>query len=414
VSGSHDPQALLAAPASGPTGPTVRDFAIVGGFEAVVRGTTLSVYPLALYRQWQDAVAVSQAYLVVGVASLLAVLAMPLLARHVPRRWLHTVAVALYATSALLGIAGGALVVAALLCTGLGTAIAFVCYNNNVLDHVPKDQLGRLESLRMFCAGPGWAAGPLLGVWLHGLWAGAPFVLTGTAAVGMLAAIWWTGMGSRRLGAVRATVSANPLRYLGRFLGRPELVGGWFMLVVRSYGWSIYMVYVGIFAIQAGLGERVGGLTASLASCGLFFTPLMLRWIRRRPLRAAVRIGFLVSGLCFVGASLVSGLPWLSIALLLLGAAFLLLLDLCGALPFQLSVRPSERAEMSAIHGTVRDVSNLLTPAVVWLVLLVGPMPAVFAAGGAGLLAAWMVAGRMHPNLGVPVRERQRARARPG
>ncbi|NBP32218.1 MAG: hypothetical protein EBV08_02885, partial [Synechococcaceae bacterium WB6_1B_055] len=41
---------------------------------------------------------------------------------------------------------------------------------------------------------------------------------------------------------------------------------------------------------------------------------------------------------------------------------------------------------------------------------LVGPLPAVFAAGGVGLLAAWMVAGRMHPNLGVPVIERRRAR----
>jgi hypothetical protein len=340
----------------------------------------------------------------------MAVLAMPMLARHLPRRWLHTLAVGLYLASAALGITGGAWVVAALLCNGLGTAIAFVCYNNNVLDHVPKEQLGRLESLRMFCAGPGWAAGPLLGVWLHGLWPGAPFVLTGTATIGMLAAIWATGMGSRRLEPARGTVSPNPLRYLGRFLGRPELVAGWFMLVVRSYGWSIYMVYIGIFAIQAGLGDRVGGLTASLASCGLFFTPLMLRWIRRRSLRVAVRRGFLVSGVCFLAASLVSGLPWLSIGLLLLGAAFLLLLDLCGGLPFQLSVRPSERSEMSAIHGTVRDVSNLLTPAVVWLVLLVAPMPAVFAAGGVGLLAAWMVAGRMHPNLGVPVRERRRAR----
>jgi hypothetical protein len=235
-------------------------------------------------------------------------------------------------------------------------------------------------------------------------------VLVGVAALGMLAAIWATGMGSLAIAAPVGTVSANPLRYLGRFLRRPELVGGWFMLVVRSYGWSIYMVYIGIFAIEAGLGDQVGGLTASLASCGLFFTPLMLRWIHRRTLRTAVRRGFLVSGLCFLGASLVAGLPWLSIALLLLGAAFLLLLDLCGALPFQLSVRPSERAAMSAIHGTVRDVSNLLTPGVVWLVLLVGPMPAVFAAGGVGLLAAWLVAGRMHPNLGVPVRERRRAR----
>jgi hypothetical protein len=376
----------------------------------VVRGTTLSVYPLALYRQWQDAVAVSQAYLAVGIASLLAVFAMPLIARRLARRWLHTVAVGLYLAGAMLGIAGGELVVGALLCGGLGTAIAFVCYNHNVLDHVPKGELARLESLRMFCAGPGWAAGPLLGVWLHGWWPGAPFVLVGVAALGMLAAIWGTGMGSLEITPPVGTVSANPLRYLGRFLRRPELVGGWFMLVVRSYGWSIYMVYIGIFAIEAGLGDQVGGLTASLASCGLFFTPLMLRWIHRRTLRTAVRRGFLVSGLCFLGASLVAGLPWLSIALLLLGAAFLLLLDLCGALPFQLSVRPSERAAMSAIHGTVRDVSNLLTPGVVWLVLLVGPMPAVFAAGGAGLLAAWLVAGRMHPNLGVPVRERRRVR----
>jgi hypothetical protein len=394
-------------------GPTVRAFALVGGFEAIVRGTTLSVYPLALYRQWADAVAVSQAYLAVGMASLLAVLAMPLLARRLPRRWLHTLAVGLYLAGAGLGIAGGPLIVGALLCNGLGTAIAFVCYNNNVLDHVPKDALARLESLRMLCAGPGWAAGPLLGVWLLGLWPGAPFALVGVAGLGMLAAIWGTGMGSLRVAPPVGTASANPLRYLGRFVRRPELVAGWFMLVVRSCGWSIYMVYVGIFAIQAGLGERVGGVTASLASCGLFVTPLMLRWIRRRPLRSAVRIGFLMSGLCFVSASLVAALPWLSIALLLLGAAFLLLLDLCGALPFQLSVKPSERSAMSAIHGTVRDVSNLFTPGVVWLVLLLGPLPAVFAAGGAALLAAWLVAGRMHRHLGVPPRERQRARARP-
>jgi hypothetical protein len=137
----------------------------------------------------------------------------------------------------------------------------------------------------------------------------------------------------------------------------------------------------------------------------------MLRWIRRRSLRTAVRTGFLVSGLCFLGASLSASQPWPTIALLLGGAAFLLLLDLCGGLPFLLSVRPSERSAMSAVNGTVRDVSNLVTPGVVWLVLLVGPLPAVFAAGGVGLLAAWMVAGRMHPNLGVPVAERRRSRS---
>ncbi len=393
-------------------GPSVRDFAIVGGFEAIVRGTTLSVFPLVLYRLSQDAVAVSQVYLAVGVCSLLTVLAMPLLARRVARRWLHSLAVGLHLLAAVLGMAGGRLVMVALLCSSLGTAIAYVCYNHNLLDHVHKDDLSRLETLRMVVAGPGWAAGPLLGVWLLGLWPGAPFALSGLAACGMLAALWLTGMGSVRVPTARAALSVNPLHYLGRFLGRPALVAGWFLLVVRSFGWSIYMVYVSIYAIQAGLDDSVGGITASLASCGLFATPLMLRWIRRRSLRRAVRTGFLVSGLCFLGASLSASLPWPTIGLLLCGAAFLLLLDLCGGLPFLLSVRPSERSAMSAVNGTVRDVSNLVTPAVVWLVLLVGPLPAVFAAGGAGLLAAWVVAGRMHPNLGVPVAERRRDRTR--
>ena len=35
-------------------------FAVLGGIEAVVRGITLSVYPLLLYRAWGDAALVSK------------------------------------------------------------------------------------------------------------------------------------------------------------------------------------------------------------------------------------------------------------------------------------------------------------------------------------------------------------------
>nr|MBP6815631.1 hypothetical protein [Burkholderiaceae bacterium] len=105
--------------------------------------------------------------------------------------------------------------------------------------------------------------------------------------------------------------------------------------------------------------------------------------------------------------------PWASIALLLLGAYFLVLLDICGGLPFLMSVKPSERNEMSAVYSTFRDVANIITPGIVWLVLQVGPLAAVFAAGGIGLLAAWLVAGRMHPQLGVPAGERLRQRSSP-
>ena len=110
-------------------------------------------------------------------------------------------------------------------------------------------------------------------------------------------------------------------------------------------------------------------------------------------------------------ASLCSALPWISIALLLYGAYFLVLLDICGGLPFLMSVKPSERSEMSAVYSTFRDVANILTPGIVWLVLQVGPLAAVFATGGIGLLCAWLIAGRLHPLIGVPAGERARLRS---
>ena len=399
---------------STPASPSLRAFALIGGFEAIARGVTLSVYPLVLYRAWGDAVVVSQIYFAVGLVSLFTVLTVPLLARHVPRRWLHSLGVLLYLIAAGLGMLGGKVTALALLSAVMGTAIAFVCYNANVLDQVSRDDMGRLETLRLFYAGVGWAIGPFLGVWLLRFWHGAPFLIVAVAALTMLACLWGTRMGSTRLASFTSTASPNPLRYLPRFAAQPRLVGGWFLAVMRSCGWSVYLVYVGIFAIEGGLSERVGGLAASVASCGLFFAPLMLRWMQRRSLRTAVRTGFVFSGGCFIAASLLSTWPWASIVLLVVGAYFLVLLDLCGGLPFLMAVKPSERSEMSAVYSTFRDVANILTPGAVWLVLQAGPLAAVFAVGGAGLLAAWLVAGRLHPQLGVPPGQRPRGTGSPG
>jgi ACDE family multidrug resistance protein len=388
--------------------PTVGSFALVGGFEAITRGVTLSVYPLVLYRAWGDAAVVSQIYLAVGIVSLITVLIVPWLMRVVPRRWVHTSGVLLYLASAAFGMLGGKAVALALLCTVVGTAIAFVCYNANILQYVAKSELGRLETLRLFYAGTGWAAGPFIGVWLLQYWHGAPFVVVLVSAGAMLAAIWWVGMGSTQRAHQMGTVSPNPLRYLRRFAEQPRLVGAWLLVVIRSCGWSVFLVYVGIYAIEEGLSDRVGGLAASLASTGLFLAPLMLRLMRSRPLRSTVRIGFFGSGACFVLAALLADWPWVSIVLLLAGAYFLVLLDLFGGLPFLMSVKPSERSEMSAVYSTFRDAANIITPGAVWLVLQVGPLSSVFAVGGVGLLAAWWIAGRMHAELGMAPAERRR------
>ena len=381
---------------------------MLAGIEAVVRGIMLSVYPLLLYRAWGDAAVVSKWYFLVGIVSLLTGLSVPMLSRHLPRRWVYTLGVLLYVLSALFGLAGGKWATPALLCHVTGTAIAFVCYNAYVLDNVSKATFGHLESRRLMLGGFGWTVGPVLGVWLLRVWHGAPFVVVGLAALGMLLAFWRLGLSQARVSQQVGRGSGNPVRYLRRFVAQPRLVAGWLFAVLRSCGWSVYTVYVGIYAVQSGLGEQVGGITASLANAFLFLAPVMLRWMQRRSVREAVRTGFLVAGCTFVLAALFSPFPMVTVVILVLSSFFLVLLDVCAGLPFLMAVKPSQRTEMSAVYSSFRDVSGIVTPGLAWVVLQFSPLAGVFAMGGAALLVAWAIAGRLHPDLGVPGGQRVR------
>lgn len=395
---------LLTRPATWPVflgKPGTRTFASIAGIEALVRGSMLSVFPLLMYRAWGSAVAVSQMYFLVGLMSLLVALGVPWLTSWLSRRKVYLGAIGLYVLGALLGLVGGKWVALALLCHATGVACAFVCFNAYVLDLVYRDEFSRLESQRLLYAATGWVAGPFLGVWLLGWAAWAPFVLPMVAA----SLMWWVvqrvQLGEGRAHTLMRSRSQSPWRNVQRFAAQPRLVAGWFFAVMRSCGWWFYFVYVGIFAVQNGLGEQVGGIAASLANMGLFLAPLMFRWMKHTSVRAAVRVGALFSGLCFVLAAAFSTWPWVTLVLLGLGTLFLVLLDVAANLPFMLSVKPSEREAMSSVFSSFRDVSGILSPALAWLVLLVSPVVGVFAVGGLGLIAAWRVAGALHPRLGA-------------
>ena len=392
--------------------PGVQSFAFIAAIEALVRGTSLSVYPLVMYRVLGSAAAVSEVYFMVGLLSLTLAFSVPTLARRFPRNRVYTGAVALYVVSAILGAIGGKLTVVALLCNSTAAAAGFVCFNAYVLDYVAKTEFGRLESLRMLYGGLGWVVGPALGVWLLSVWSGAPFVLVGCAALAMLGVILHLQLGRGREMTRLKPRASHPIANLQRFIAQPRLVAGWFIPLMRSCGWWCYFVYVGIFALENGMDSRVGGYAASAANLGLLLAPLMLRWMQRRSVRHAVRTGTLLSGLCFVAAALVSHQPWATVAMLVVGTVFLVLLDVCAGLPFLMAVKPSERTEMSAVYSSFRDASGILSPGIAWAVLQFAPVAGVFAAGGLGLIAAWWVAGHLHPQLGIPGASRVREGAR--
>jgi ACDE family multidrug resistance protein len=386
----------------------VRAFALVAGIEAVVRGTTLSVYPLVMYRAWGNAALVSEIYFAIGLLSLLTALTVPTLTQYVSRHAVYTTAIVLYGVSAGFGMVGGKVTTLALLCGVMAAATALVCFNAYVLDQVDRTEFGQLETRKLLYGGVGWVLGPVLGVWLFSMWEPAPFFLVGLGAVAMLMVTQKMRLGNGKAIVRRTHRASHPVANVIRFFAQPRLFTAWLIPLIRSCAWWVFFVYVGIYAVESGLGERVGGVATSIAMLGLFLSPLMLRWSQRHSVRKAIRAGCMISGVCFLGAAALSGLPWVMLVVLVLGSYGLVLLDTCAGLPFLMSVKPSERTEMSAVYSSFRDASGILSPGLAWLVLQFSPVAGVFAAAGLLLLGGWVAAGHLHPQLGVPGAQRVR------
>ncbi|MGC1505032.1 MAG: MFS transporter [Sulfitobacter sp.] len=390
------PEWLRHAPA-----PSVRGFAVLAGTEAIARGILISVFPLIIYRALQDVGVVSKVYFFIGLSSLMIGLLVPFIIRYVPRRWVYAAGTVMFAIGALLACFESPIaVVLGLSFTTFATVTTFVCFNAYVLDYVSKIELGKLETSRLFYSALGWTVGPALGVFLYSWWRPAPFLIAASAALTMLLVFLVMRLGDGKLITKSRAAPANPFGYFRRFAEQPRLITGWTFAVIRSCGWWVYVVYLPIYALENGLSEQLGGIALSISNGALFLTPLMFRFIQRRSVKKAVRVGFLISGLLFLVAGAPHDTPPIAVVCLMAGSFFLILLDVCAGLPFLLAVKPSERTEMSAIYSSFRDVSGILTPGAAWLVLLVSPISGVFVAGGAGLLMAWVLANKLHPRLG--------------
>ena len=386
-----------------PHTPRVENFALLAGLEAAVRGVLISAMPLHVYATLGNAEKTSIAYFLAGVTALSWGLMLPWITRFIPRRWTYSMGCGFYLVGMGLALIGGPLAIcAAIIFNSLATATTFVCFNAYLLDYINRAELGRSQSLQMFYSAASWAVGPLLGVWLRSLWAPAPFLLAGAFAIALLVTFWVLRLGNGRQITRARGPALNPLAYLGRFFHQPRLIAGWSFAVLRSCGWWVYVVYLPIFCVESGLGDKTGGIALSCTNALLFSAPLLLRFMRRNSVRFAVRFGFGACGALFLLAGLLSPIPWATVGFVVAASTFLVLLDVVGGLPFLMAVKPSERTEMSAVYSSFRDVSGILTPGAAWLVLLVAPLPGIFLAAGFGLFIAYLTAGRLPHRLGVP------------
>lgn len=382
--------------------PKIQHFALLAGLEAAVRGILIATIPLAVYDAFGSAQNLSRVYLIAGVVTLIWGLLVPRLTTIWPRRWVYSAGCVLYLIAMVLFVLGSQLTVQlGILIMGFATVTCFVCFNAYVLDYVPRANLGRTQSLQMVYAAAPWAIGPMLGVWLWGLWAPLPFIIAAVFAAIQLAAFWYLRLGNGKQITRAKGPALNPLAYLGPFFAQPRLIAGWLFAVIRSCGWWVYVVYVPIFCIENGLGDRLGGIMLSCTNATLLLSPFMATWVRKQSVRVSLRLTLAYCAALFCAATLLTPVPWAAMALLFMGSFGLVMLDVVGGLPFMMSVKPSQRAEMAAVYSSFRDVSGIATPAAAALVLMLAPLGFIFAASGFGFAAAFVIAGRLHPRLGT-------------
>ena len=385
-----------------PRVPKLQHFALLAGLDAAVRGSLISVMPLVVHQAMVTTQGSSKVYFFVGLVSLVWGLMVPWANRMMPRRWMYTCGGVMYLIGMALALIGTPLTVGLSLgCNAMATVTIFVCFNAYVMDYVERSSLGRSQSLQMFYAAAPWAIGPVLGVWLHNLWAPLPFLVAGFFAMALIVVFWILRLGNGKQITRAAGPAVNPLAYLGRFFAQPRLIVGWLFACIRSTGWWVYVVYLPYFCIEQGLGNNVGSIALSISNSMLFAAPFLLRFARRSSVRVSVRWAFGLCGGLFLVSALMAPLPWLAVGAMMLASVLLVTLDIVGGLPFLMSVKPSERTEMSAVYSSFRDISGIVTPGMAWAVLYVAPTAAIFAATAGLMGVAWGIAGRLHPRLGV-------------
>ena len=361
-------------------------FALFFFIQNMPRGMLLSVIPLQAYALMGSAQDASLLLFAVSGAGILAALALPVLIRRIGLYPAYLLSCAtMLLSAALMMVEQAGIFAAGLFCHVFAIAAAEVTLSIYVLGRVPRARITRFEPLRVFFNVSALTIGPFLGVYLESqVFHQLPFVVS---MVLMIAAVAWfraLGLQHTRLPASRPQ-SANPLRYLPRFFAQPRLRLAYGLVLARSGWWTMFIIYVPIYATQSGLGELTGAALVSIGTAWTLSVPFW-GWVARHfGVRRLMTLGFATSSLLTLLVYLATDLPTVAAVLLVVCALGATMLDGVGNVLFFRAVRPSQRAQMTAVFVTYRDLGQLLTPGLFAVLLSYHALPVVFSTA-----ALWM------------------------
>jgi MFS family permease len=353
--------------------------------EGIARGSLSTVIPLQAFAILRDARNVSALFLAVAGVGFVISFAIPLLVQQIGRRWVYTaggasliLCVIALATDTLVGQVIG------MLARVFGAACLSVTLSLYIMEYINKRDLVRSEPRRYLFSAVAWSVGPSLGVFLQTrLGAAAAYGFSGFFALLLLANFW--RMRLRDHPAVRPASKPRmkPLASIIRFVRQPRLRLAWAISFARMCWWGVFLNYLPVFIVNAGLDAEIGGLMASCGNALLFLTPLWGRVGARFGLRRTIIGAFCVAGGAAVLAWLMAPWPLLTGLIMILGALGATCLDALGMIPFMRAVHPYERAEMMTVWRTNQDAADFACNAALAVLLSFFALPVVFLAAGA-------------------------------
>ncbi len=345
------------------------------------RGLLVTVIPLSANEVLGSAQQVSLLYFVASFFGILGTFASPWGVHILRRRWVFTLGTLLSIVGAMvLSQADGLpLLLVGMAAFILAVAMIDVTFNLYLLDHIPRDELGGFEPVRMFAMAVPWSITPWLGVTLRANLADwAPFALASLFAGLLLAFFWYLRLTDDPAVAPLKKRPPSPLKNIVRFFRQPRLLLAWVLSVGRASWWVMFFVYGPIYAVNSGLSEEAAGIIASVGAGTLYAVPLW-SWVGRRlGLRQLLTLGYLASAAFTCLLLLDVGLPLVTAALLIASALATGIIDAAGNLPFLRAVHHYERAEMTSVFATYRDIAQLVPPGVFAVLLTFLPLTAVF------------------------------------
>ena len=148
----------------------------------------------------------------------------------------------------------------------------------------------------------------------------------------------------------------------------------------------MFFIYSPIYCVQAGLGAEFAGAILSIGSAAVLLTPLYGKIGARIGVRPLLAVGYGATGVATILVGVFASTTWAGIGFLLTAAAGVAIIDAVGNALFLRAARARERAEMTAVFMTFREVATLGPPGIFAVVLNVFALPVVFAVSGASMV----------------------------